>query len=113
MSFGGTTYATVFFLTKLGLINELKDFDPLEEAECFDPRESLMSYRKHQRLMGRAATILASVIHHGGTKEEVVRAAKYAMIVNDAYKYSLNTDEACERFGIKELETKYKVYSSY
>lgn len=107
------TYRTVYLLAKAGLIEELKDFNPVKESKAITPPMPRLTMGKHRRLMGIAARTLMELIHRGGTKDEIIRAAKYGMIVQDAHKYQIDTYDAYMKLGIDELVKKYNLYSPY
>lgn len=86
-------------------IDFLKDFDPLTDVGTVD-REMNVNSKQYQLILGRAAkTVYATLLN--GTKEEIVRAIKFAFIAIECEKHSLDILQARWKYGFDELEEKY------
>lgn len=86
-------------------IDFLRDFDTLTDVDNIQPMTGL-THHQYQLLLGRAAkTVYATLLN--GTKEEIERAVKFAMIAIDAEKHMLDIQQARRKYGFDELEQKY------
>ena len=67
-----------------------------------------MSKRDRGLQMGRITNCISNMQKATGvTRDEMVRAMKYSMIVIDAYKHNLDWKGAEQEYGIKEIYDKY------
>lgn len=67
----------------------------------------LLTHNQYKLLVGRAAKTLEAVLLYGGTKDEIERATKFALIALDAEKHCIDIYTAQRVYGFKELEDKY------
>lgn len=90
-------------------IDFLKDFNPPydEELKWGPGHWEEKEYNKHRLYVGRVVRIAYATTYRGGTKEEVERACKCALVTIDAAKHRLNYKKAFEKYDMKELEDKY------
>ena len=57
--------------------------------------------------LGKMVRLYHSMKANGASREELVRAAKYTMVLIDARKHFLDINKARMDFGIRPLEIKY------
>ena len=88
------------------MIDFLEGWDVKTDVDILLPGEGL-THNQYKLLIGRAAKTLEAVLMYGGTKEEIERATKFALIAIDSEKYWLDVEQAKAKYGFKELEDKY------
>ena len=71
------------------------------------PPGQMLTHNQYKLLVGRAAKTLEAVLLYGGTRDEIERATKFALIALDAEKHVLDVEQAKVKYGFKELEDKY------
>ena len=67
----------------------------------------LLTHNQYKLLVGRAAKALEATLLYGGTRDEIERATKFALIALDAEKHCIDIYTANSVYGFKELEDKY------
>lgn len=98
---------TVFSIYMLkNSIDFLQGWDAKTDVDILPPGKWL-THNQYKLLVGRAAKTLEATLLYGGTKEEIERATKFALIALDAEKHLLDTEQAKAKYGFKELEDKY------
>ena len=88
------------------MIEFLEGWDTRMEFDTLPPGERL-THNQYKILVGRAAKALEAVLLYGGTKDEIERAIKFALVALDAEKYCIDIYTAMSVYGFKELEDKY------
>lgn len=63
----------------------------------------------HRILVGKAVKLFKRMVELGATKEELKRAAEYALVCIDAMKYCLDYKKCRADNGIVALEKKYSI----
>ena len=97
---------TLFSICKLkNSIDFLQGWDTTMEFDTLP--EKLLTHNQYKLLVGRAAKTLEAVLLYGGTRDEVERATKFALIALDAEKHCIDIYTAQRVYGFKELEDKY------
>jgi hypothetical protein len=98
---------TLFSIYKLkNSVDFLKGWDTTMEFDTL-PHEAMMTHNQYTLLIGRAAKTLEAVMLYGGTKDEIERATKFALIALDAEKHCIDIYTAQKVYDFKELEDKY------
>lgn len=101
---GSITFLTILELKKKRAFDFLDGWDAKNEKATTNGH---MTPAKHKRVFGRAVKILHNVIFCGGTKDEIERAVKFALIALDSMKWHLDVETAESKYGVKELYEKY------
>lgn len=101
---GSIAFLTILELKKKRAFDFLDGWEAKNEKTIENER---MTPAKHNRVTGRAVKILHNVIFCGGTKDEIERAVKFALIALDSMKWHLDVDAAEAKYGVKELYEKY------
>ena len=98
---------TLFSIYKLkNSIDFLQGWDTTMEFDLLPPGQ-MLTHNQYKLLVGRAAKTLEAVLLYGGTRDEIERATKFALIALDAEKHVLDVEQAKVKYGFKELEDKY------
>jgi len=87
-------------------IDFLQGWDTTMEFDLLPP-ELMMTHNQYEFLVRRAAKTLEAVLLYGGTRDEIERATKFALIALDAEKHCIDIYTAQKVYGFKELEDKY------
>lgn len=87
-------------------IDFLQGWDTRMEFDTLPPGQ-MLTHNQYKLLVGRAAKALEAVLLYGGTKDEIERATKFALIALDAEKHCIDIYTAEKIYGFKELEDKY------
>lgn len=87
-------------------IDFLQGWDTTMEFDLVPPGQ-MLTRNQYKLLVERAAKALESVLLYGGTRDEIERATKFALLALDAEKHCIDMYTANRVYGFKELEDKY------
>lgn len=92
--------------------DDLKNFDPKDYAVPKGSTPTKKGWEKGSRregtMMGMASNLITDMTLQGASKDELIRAVKYSMVVIDTGKHKLDWGQAEADFGIKALKDKYQ-----
>lgn len=86
---------------------ELDNFDPKESYGTIFGEKNRMSIEYHNIEAGKISNLIVRMGNQGATRDEILSALKYSMVVFDSAKHDLDWKKAREELGIGELEKKY------
>lgn len=87
------------------IFKELHDFDT---GIWYNGSLPEMKDKTKQIEMGKATNLIGDMTLKGAAPEDLIRATKYAMVVIDAQKHSLDYKAAYKEYKIADLKAKYR-----